>query len=549
LQYIKPDYIQVYTKGLPGLATYPTKIGIASPGLVKDPIKIFRSETAKYGIALYGYYSPLLDDEAVKNHPEWGRLNAGGSQDVQSSAAISVYSPYVDSYFIPQLKELSANYNLDGFWMDGDCWAMEPDYSPAAIAAYTKAMGKTNIPRSAADPDYHDYIVFTRQSYCKFLAHYVNVMHRFNPKLQICSDWAYAYMPGPVDTHVDFLSGDQNSDDPAEIEWDVRLLEGDGLPWDLMGWGYGRNTALPLEKKAAIALAQGGGFEVYIMQNRDASLPTDNLAPTKETGEFCRARKEYCFKTKAIPQVAILFSSYGHDLESNSVFSISDGGLDKVKAMLTLYLSMQYSTQVLQEHQFAKNLNEYPLIIIPGWDAIEPSFVSRLKQYVNNGGKLLIMGAGANDLFKDVEIQYINKPYGNPAGFSIKAFTYGKGLILGILNDMSVNDLAAKMGQVKLTMGVITSRLFQKPIITVNGSDQIHVNATTKNGEKLFHLVNINPSANATAPLNVTLRLDTKPSAILLQPDNQSLPFTYADGAAKLTVPGVPIYSILEVKN
>jgi hypothetical protein len=36
---------------------------------------------------------------------------------------------------IPQLKEAIEKYDIDGVWVDGDCWGAEPDYSPAAARA------------------------------------------------------------------------------------------------------------------------------------------------------------------------------------------------------------------------------------------------------------------------------------------------------------------------------------------------------------------------------------------------------------------------------
>lgn len=541
---VHPDFIQVDTKGHPGYASYPTKVGISAPAIAGDPLSIFRKATAKRGVGLYSHYSGILDGAVATVHADWARVDASGKKD---QTAVSIFSNYADSYLIPELKELS-DHHVDGVWIDGDCWALQPDYSPAATNAYTVATGNTHIPRVATDPDYHSYVQFTRDAYHKYLIHYVNALHKYNPKLQICSNWAYAYMLGPVDAKVDFLSGDINSDDPTQLEYLVRLLSSHNLPWDLMGWG--RTAARPLEIKAAIALAQGGAYEVYLKQNRDASLPLNNLGPVIETARFCRSRKAYCFKTKPIPQVAILMSSGGFEKESNEVFGIGGMGIGSVQNMLSWYLSMHYSAQVLQEYQLTAHLSQYPLIIIPGWKNLEPSFVSKLKQYVRNGGKLLITGGDANNLFNDAETETLNISYPNSLGITAKTFKYGNGTIVGIFTNLFASEIATKQDALKQVLAGITNTLFPIPIITTDGPGQIHVNATTKNGQKFFHLVNADFKNDvATGPLNIKLHLAAKPSAIFLQPGNKRLEFTYNNETAKLTIPGVDIYSILQVKK
>ena len=37
-------------------------------------------------------------------------------------------SSYVDELMIPQLLELIDRYDVDGFWVDGDLWAVAPCY-------------------------------------------------------------------------------------------------------------------------------------------------------------------------------------------------------------------------------------------------------------------------------------------------------------------------------------------------------------------------------------------------------------------------------------
>src|SRR5580704_9494152 len=52
-----PDWIQTDCKGHPGYASWPTKVGSTSPGVVKDALRIYRDVTRELGIKLGVHYS------------------------------------------------------------------------------------------------------------------------------------------------------------------------------------------------------------------------------------------------------------------------------------------------------------------------------------------------------------------------------------------------------------------------------------------------------------------------------------------------------------
>lgn len=70
LDEVKPDYVQIDTKGHPGLASGPTKVGQPAPLMLGDQIRMWRELTAERGIALYGHHSGLYDMYQATHHPE-----------------------------------------------------------------------------------------------------------------------------------------------------------------------------------------------------------------------------------------------------------------------------------------------------------------------------------------------------------------------------------------------------------------------------------------------------------------------------------------------
>ena len=192
---VKPDFIQVDCKGHAGYSSYPTKVGNPAPGFVKDQLKMWRQVTAKNGIALYMHYSGVWDTRAIQFHPSWAAVNADGTLSKNNT---SVFGPYADSLLIPQLKELSNDYGVDGVWIDGDCWAHQVDYSAKAEALFTQKTGITRIPMNQEISNWREFLNFNRQGFRDYVTHYTNELHKFNPDFQVASNWAFStLMPEP----------------------------------------------------------------------------------------------------------------------------------------------------------------------------------------------------------------------------------------------------------------------------------------------------------------------------------------------------------------
>ncbi|MEI8198131.1 MAG: hypothetical protein WCI73_19735, partial [Phycisphaerae bacterium] len=211
LDLVRPDYVQCDCKGHSGIASYPTKVGTPAPGFVKDPLVIWRRETARRGIALFVHYSGVWDDAALRKHSEWAAVDEKGKRSTQKT---SVFGPYVDQLLIPQLLELWEKYRVEGAWVDGECWATIHDYSPRAIAAFRKQTGLRQIPRKPEDPQFQRYVEFCREGFRNYVRHWVDQLHARAPGIQLTSNWLFSsHMPEPVSADVDFLSGDYSFTD------------------------------------------------------------------------------------------------------------------------------------------------------------------------------------------------------------------------------------------------------------------------------------------------------------------------------------------------
>jgi hypothetical protein len=603
LKVVKPDFIQVDCKGHPGFSSYPTHVGNPAPGFVRDPLKIWRSETKKYGVALYVHYSGIWDYQICKTHPSWAAVGSDGKPDAR---ATSVFGPYVDSLFIPQMKELITRYDIDGAWVDGDCWGMTVDYSPKAIEAYKKETGSSLIPYKPKDPDYQKYVSFIRTGFKNYVRHYADALHKINPDFQFTSNWAFSSrMPEPVSLPLDYLSGDltpQNSLSAAAFE--ARCMSLQGKPWDLMSWGFSSDqtkisaykSAIQLKQEAAEVISMGGGFQVYFSQNRDASINDWYIGTLKELSDFCKDRKPFCFKANPIAQIALIHSSQGFFNKTKNVYSTWQFESEPIKGVLTALLDGQNIVKIEREYSIKGNLHNYPLVIYPDWEVIAPDFKEELLNYVKEGGNLIVIGAKTTKLFEDeLGVKFSGfisdrsqnlfykgmsgKISGNLQGVEILNGTesmgtfrgntempassiciYGKGKIAGIYFDFGEAYQNQTLSELRIFLDDIVKRIFTNPIVEVTGSHLVHVALNELNGRLMINLINTAGSHHdlrvfsydqvpPVGPVKLSINMSQKPKSIRLQPEDIQLKFRYENNKVLLEIPKIEIHSIIEIEK
>jgi hypothetical protein len=420
----RPDYVQYDCKGVPGLLGYPSKIGPSAPGIVKDSLEVWRRVTARRGVAFYIHFCALWDEAAVREHPDWAIVGPDGKPD---SRLISTFGPYADERMIPQLKEAIEKYDLDGVWIDCECWAPKPDYSPAAARAWRERSGLDTLPRKPGDEGWQPFLEFNRRQFRNHVKHYCDILHAFKPAFQIASNWLYTtYMPERPELPVDYLSGDylgNASISTARLE--ARYLASLGKPWDLMAWGFqsggaagsAHKPAVQLNQEASVVLAQGGGFQVYFQPSRAGKLDDRLVDVMTKVSSFCRARQELSHKSESVPQIGLVFSSKslyeyipppprarrrGATPQPDPVprlFGSWGSMVNPARGLLDALVESQYSVDVVPDWKLAEVAAQYPALAVPDWGNLGGDAKEVLSGYVHRGGRLLLAGAANAALF------------------------------------------------------------------------------------------------------------------------------------------------------
>jgi hypothetical protein len=233
---VKPDFVQYDCKGHVGYLGYPSKVGTSAPHIVNDSLAVWRRVTARHGVALYIHFSGVWDSRAVADHPDWARRKPDGAAD---SNETSTFGAYADRLMIPELEEAISRYDLDGAWIDGECWATHLDYCDAAVRGFREATGLA-APKDSAQPGWQQWKEFNRAQFRRYVRKYLDAIHNYRPQFQIASNWAYTtFMPERPELPVDYLSGDfLGNASIAAARLDARYLAQTGKTWDLRRSGY-----------------------------------------------------------------------------------------------------------------------------------------------------------------------------------------------------------------------------------------------------------------------------------------------------------------------
>ncbi len=602
---VKPDFIQIDCKGHPGISSYPTEVGYHVKGFEKDPLKLFREVTEKNKVGLYMHFSGVWDDKVVQQHPDWAVITSNGEKSTRKT---SFFSPYSDTYLIPQLKELAGKYKVDGAWIDGECWAVEPDYGKASLKRFTSETGITEIPYKRSDKYFPEFLEYTRELFREHLKKYVDAIHEYDSSFQITSNWSYSsMMPEKVDIDVDFLSGDVTPQNGVyRSAFEARCLAPQGKPWDLMAWGFSWNggdmpmsikSAVNLKQEAAEIIAMGGGVQFYFQQNSDLSIKPWIADMLEDIGKFCRERQRFCHKAAPVPQIALLYPSTAYQRSAPVPYSRSLGML---QGALYSILDGQQAVEILMEHHLKGNIEKYPLIIIPECDYLDATIIQELITYVNNGGNLLLTGPDAALIFKNelgiisaektprqeafisaggkigsvkseilrvslsedvkpLSIFYKGSDFNRPDYYASSSVTQlGKGKIAAIYFNAGTSYNEYKTFVIRDLVNETIDNLFTDKIAEISGSKLLHV-AVNKLDDRIYiNLINVagNHAGQNTigydevpplTEIEVAIKLESRPWFIKLQPGGKNLKYNYSDGRYIVKIPEIALHSILEV--
>jgi hypothetical protein len=546
LDLVRPDFVQVDGKGHAGYASWPTRFGTAAPGFVRDALKIWREVTAARGVSLYVHYSGVWDSMAVKR-PGWAVQRADGTPDER---ATSFWGPYLQQQMLPQLRELAGDYGVDGVWVDGDCWSVEADYRPEAVAEFLRVTGGryAQVPRGVAEPGWDDWMNLHREAYRRFLGRYVAEMASSHPRFEVCSNWAFSdHMPEPVTVPVALLSGDLSWKDSVNAaRLGARYLAWQGRPWDLMAWSFvldgdrrRAKGARQIERELALVMAQGGSVQVYFGQERDASVDMEKLAVMGEVAAFCRARQPWVHGGVPMSDVAVILSTEATYRGNPTPFGRRQAD---VRHALRALVERGWTVDVVGEHALRTDPLRHRVVVVPDRAGPGPELAAVLADRVARGGDVVL--AGSSVAFQTAQAAAL--PLAGAVGTVVVLAPSGDDTRAGsALADSLVRAVEQRVP-------VPTVRISGVPVGTVE------VVTTRKDDAAVLHVINTSgPHAtelvvdriDPTGPVTVDWRRPAAPREVMLQPGSRPVDWAYSNGVLRVTVPRIDVHEIIVVRD
>jgi hypothetical protein len=356
-------------------------------------------------------------------------------------------------------------------------------------------------------------------------------------------------------------------------------------------------SAIQLKQEAAQVMAMGGGIQFYYQQNRDLSLKPWLAGTLAELGAFCRARQPFCHKAEAVPQVALLFPTLAYRRAAANAFGGAPG---KLPATLYALLDAQYPVEVLMEHHLTGNLSQYPLIVVPECDTIAEPLMAALRNYLQQGGRILVIGPDAAGVFANelgivtstrsaekvafidaagrlgsirsplleaqfsADVRRISPFYGGSdyrdmlptAAATVRQV--GKGRIAGIYFNAGSSYAQFKTPVIRDLVDETIRQLAPDRKVEVSGSHLVHVTLNRLKGRNYLNLVNVageHTNTNAIgydqvpALTDLTVRWKGSPSRVVLQPGGRTLPMQHKGGWTTVRVPRVDLHTVLEISE
>ena len=608
LEKAKPDFVQYDCKGHPGYTGYPTKIGYPSPGIVNDALKIWRKVTNDMGIPLSVHYSGTWDDVAIEHHPEWAALKADGTPH---GSIICHNSDYLDKYMIPQMMEIIEEYDVDGFWVDGECWASLPCWCDRCKIKFTRLTGAKEIPLKPEDGRWHEWIAMHRNDFFEHVRKYTEAVHAKKPGCLVCSNWNYSVrVPDEISIPADYLSGDFPPSFGLEITGlEARFLESRGKTWDLMAWSFFRagngpwtmKPAACLKQEAAIVIMNGGSLFIYNQPERNGRLVGWHQDLLAEVAQFTRQRQDICQYSASVPQVALLHSKSHYYTNNSPLFNFGPM-IQPLEGALQALLENHYHTDVLNEETLLRKINDYNFVVVPDQSNLPAEIIDRLKTYVREGGRLLVSGDFVCDSFGDVlgtgksgekkegtfyipadggvvsydgPVQPVNvsggrmlvplytgqEPEDETADFPIATIAdCGKGKIAAIHAPVFNFFARHRYPRLRSFFGTVFNAVAPEQLVTLNAPPCVDMTIRKKEDKLIVHFLNRNSAypmnlysgvseeIEAAGPLALSVRMAERPKNVRLAPDTPGLRWNWENGILRAEIESLRVHNALVIE-
>jgi len=393
LKIASPDAICFFAKSAIGWSHYPTKIGAIHPHLKRDLLGEALDVCHKNGIKLIAYYCiEVVPPPIVEKYPEYLLRNRDGKpvQEHGERATACPNSPLQHEHILPQLKEILENYEVDGVFFDGF-----PALHQICYCEYCRKSFGEEIPSDQNHPAWQRFILWQQKWINDWCTETSKFIHSVRPEALVGINWLsanrYACAPPPA---VDFLTADYPVADNCALGtsyqlagWCWRDIPSDVMNARMLHWwqDWTCRPSATLKAEFATSIAHSCSLFLGDLLTPENSLPDpDVMEMSSDAFQFAHERESLVYASP-IADIALVNST--QDLHSTA---IDDSAL--YGAYLTT-IESGHTAHILLDTDLKEYLHKYKTVMLCGIKELSKGTVSIIKNFVANGGSLVVSGS------------------------------------------------------------------------------------------------------------------------------------------------------------
>lgn len=393
----KANVIGVFTKCHFGNAFYDNTVGHKHSGLQGDYFGEMLAEAKKHQIKVIAYYSLGTDAHAVSHNPDWYQIDEKGQ--VRGSAGTvwelpCLNSPYREELVIPQVKEITEKYAMDGYLFDIPYLQDHYCFCNYCKKKFYEEYGTELTPELLATN--RDLVIgFGIDTAARTMEELYRLIKSIRPEVLVNCNGAWRMgEPASVNATSDYgLWESQPSATGSFLGHSIRAryIRTLDVPVQIMtvrfteGWGLmSCKTPEQLKFEFASIMANGGIINIGDQILPDGTLQAGVYDVIGEAFSFVEEREAYCIGSSSVRHGAIIAdnsSNWYHDKDDAATFGAAK-----------MLIEGHHQFDIYYNDDFP-DLTGYSFVVLPENVNLSPDSIERLEQFVYDGGILLAEGA------------------------------------------------------------------------------------------------------------------------------------------------------------
>ena len=377
------DSVVIFAKCMFGFCYWNNTVGVHHPGLGdRDFFGEAVEACRRRGIETYAYYYPLVD-AALNEDYKWRQRDPEGNLWWGQCPN----TDYMEEYLLPQMKEVTRNYPITGWHVDGIVYRPEACWCERCREMMKEEGIDTNIPEEVAEFSRKTTERLARRMTEVIRSEREDVILSYNNLLKIgCRPqvkWSDV-----VDVEV---YGDIG---PVRASLFCRHVRTIGRKFAVTTSCRARGVAAygsaatveELRYIASLGMALGGYCQFINEMLPEGKMEPPLLMPVKEAYSFVKERERWCIGAEQICYAAIM----GATEPGAGQAACAQGAFSGVLGAARLLKECHITFDVIDEEA---DLSPYKVIVLPEADITSPDVLKRLRDHVKNGGILFATGS------------------------------------------------------------------------------------------------------------------------------------------------------------